>query len=611
MLLSKRFLPYFVTQCLGALNDNIYKNVLLLMVTYSQVGALPMGVDVFVNLAAGVFILPFFLFSAHAGLVADNRDKAKLIRSLKLLELVIMSCAAIAIVNHDYLQMLLLLFLMGTQSAYFGPVKYSLLPQALAEDELVGGNAWVELGTFLSILLGTLSAGFIVASERATLWSALTVVSLALIGYLASRGIPSLPPPGSAQRLTFTPLAGTWRTLKQARNTPEIWMAIFAISWFWLLGATYLTQFPNFTRLHLQAGAEVVSVLLALFSIGIALGSLLCSRLSAGQVELGLVPFGALGLSLFGGDVYWATPEPVAGQLFGLLEFVATAGHWRLMLDLLMVGVSGGLFIVPLYAFIQARAAAGECAQAIAANNIVNAFFMVCSAILSMLLLGVVGWSIPELFLALALANALVALFVYARMPEFALRFIGYLVSHLWYRVGVEGREWLPSKGTAGVMICNSRDGAAALLVLRASARKIGFVIPGSRLERAAKLDAGDAAGEERLWCASLLRRGAALVIRSSVKDEEHRALESIRQVLARGELVCLLFAGGTDASAGPDELCPGIADMLARESVPVISLSLLMAGETDTQGRGPGLAFGAKIRLNIKPGTLGAEPGR
>lgn len=423
MLLKKRFLPYFITQCLGALNDNIYKNVLLLLVTFSQVDELPMSVDLFVNLAAGVFILPFFLFSAHAGVVADNIDKAILIRRLKLLEVIIMSCAAVAMVSGNYMMMLLLLFLTGSQSAYFGPVKYSLLPQALREAELVRGNAWVEMGTFIAILVGTLSAGILVADGQSVYRAAAVVAVISWLGYFASLAIPAMPPQGLIEKIRFTPFSGTWRTIKKARQTNTIWMAILAISWFWFLGATYLTQFPNFARLHLHAGATVVSLLLALFSVGIAVGSFLCARFSYGFVELGLLPFGVLGLTLFGIDMVGAIP-PVPddiGLMYGVNAFVAEASHYRLMFDLFMIGVSGGLFIVPLYAFIQSRAAQGECAQAIAANNIVNAFFMVLSALLSMLLLGVFGWNIPQLFLLLAVLNFIVAVYVYSQVAEFTL----------------------------------------------------------------------------------------------------------------------------------------------------------------------------------------------
>lgn len=564
MLLKKRFLPYFITQCLGALNDNIYKNVLLLLVTFSQVDELPMSVDLFVNLAAGVFILPFFLFSAHAGVVADNIDKATLIRRLKLLEVIIMSCAAVAMVSSNYMIMLLLLFLTGSQSAYFGPVKYSLLPQALRETELVRGNAWVEMGTFIAILVGTLSAGILVADGQSVYWAAAVVAVLAWLGYLASLAIPAMAPQGQIEKIRFTPFSGTWRTIKKARQTNTIWMAILAISWFWFLGATYLTQFPNFARLHLHAGATVVSLLLALFSVGIAVGSFLCARFSYGFVELGLLPFGVLGLTLFGMDMVSAIPPAPndIGLIYGLNAFVAEASHYRLMFDLFMIGVSGGLFIVPLYAFIQSRAAKGECAQAIAANNIMNAFFMVLSALLSMLLLGVFGWNIPQLFLFLAVLNFIVAVYVYSQVAEFTLRFISYLLSHILYRVAVTGREKIPKSGAA-VLVANHVSYVDALIIMGVSTRPIRFVM--------------DKTISEMPLLKYLFRHAGVIPICSPKQDEATylQAFESIHSALADGELVCIFPEGQLTPDGELGEFKSGIDNILSRDPVLVVPMAL------------------------------------
>lgn len=433
MLFSRRFLPYFVTQCLGALNDNVFKNVLLLLVTYSQVDELPIDVHLFVNLAAGLFILPFLLFSAHAGQVADSVDKALLIRRLKSLELIIMTVAIFAIISHSYLVMLLLLFLTGVQSAYFGPVKYSLLPRVLRDSELISGNAWVEMGTFLAILTGTISAGMIVASDYATFWAAATVFILALIGMTVSWFIPSIPP-HSDVKPHFSIVSATLANINKARKSPEIWTAILAISWFWFVGATYLTQFPNFARITLNADPTVVSLLLLLFSVGIGAGSFLCERLSCRQVELGIMPLGLAILTMFGIDLYFALPDKSdIGTLYSLQGFIAEAGHYRLMLDLFMIGIGGGLFIVPLYTFIQARAKEGECAQAIASNNIINALFMVSSAIFSMLALNVLQWSIAQLFLILASANLVVMVYLLWRWPELLISVVSYFIRRVRY----------------------------------------------------------------------------------------------------------------------------------------------------------------------------------
>ncbi|MDO6619608.1 MFS transporter [Shewanella sp. 6_MG-2023] len=606
MVLTKRFLPYFITQCLGALNDNIYKNVLLLLVTYSQVDALPISVNMFVNLAAGVFILPFFLFSAHAGVVADNMDKARLIRRLKLLELIIMSCAAFAILSQSYLLMLVLLFLTGSQSAYFGPVKYSLLPQTLKEDELVTGNAWVEMGTFISILAGTLSAGLLVASEHSLLGAAVTVVTLSIAGYLSSRAIPALPPQGTISKIRFTPFTGTWRNIAKVRQTPSIWMAILAISWFWFLGATYLTQFPNFAKLHLYADATVVSLLLALFSIGIGIGSWVCERISYGHVELGVLPFGVLGLTVFGGDLIFAIPPAPLDSSFvySFSSFIADPQHYRLMVDLLFIGLSGGLFIVPLYAFIQSRAAPGECAQAIAANNIINALFMVMAAILSMLLLGVLEWSIPQLFLLLAGLNTAVALYVYAQVPEFAQRFISYLLSHLMYRVSVNGRLNIPAQG-AGVIVCNHVSYVDALIIMGASTRPIRFVM--------------DKSISEIPLLKYLFRHAGVIPICSPKKCETtyKQAFELIHEALGNEELVCIFPEGRLSVDGEIAEFRPGIEAILARDPVTVIPMSLQGLWGSYFSHKGghalttPPKRFWSRVTVNIDAAVDGVSLGR
>ncbi|WP_394204327.1 MFS transporter [Shewanella waksmanii] len=437
------------------------------MVTYSQVSQLPFDVNLFVNLAAGLFILPFFLFSAYAGLVADNMDKALLIRRLKILELLIMACAAAAIMTHSYVLMLVLLFLMGTQSAFFGPVKYSLLPQILTAEDLVRGNAWVEVGTFVSILLGTIGAGLILTQTNSELIAAISVVAFAVLGVLYSRQIPPLPPIHPVKKIKFTPLSGAIRTLKLCRKQPAIWVAIIAISWFWFVGATYLTQFANFSRVHLQGDATVVSLLLVVFSVGIAIGSMLCTRLSRQRVEIGVVPIGLVGLMVFGIDLYWAIPELTEKPLMSVAAFVVQAQHYRLLVDLLFIGISGGVFIVPLYAFVQARAIPSQRAQMIAANNILNALFMVVSALMAMVLLGGLQWQISELFLALAAANAITGVLIFGSSLEFRVRVKHYVLSVLRYRVSIKSVT-LPYDGAVILVCAKARKVPRSLLSILA-----------------------------------------------------------------------------------------------------------------------------------------------
>ncbi|CAH1553754.1 MFS transporter [Vibrio owensii] len=603
MFLTKRFFPYFVTQCLGALNDNIYKNVLLLMVTYSQIDSLPMSVDLFVNLAAGLFILPFFLFSAHAGAIADNMDKAKLIRRLKLIELVIMSCAATAIMTQSAILMLVLLFMTGTQSAYFGPVKYALLPQALKSDELVKGNAWVEMGTFLSILIGTLSAGLLLAIPNGMLIASCIVITLSLLGFLSSANIPSLPSKKN-DKVKFEPITGLKKTLKLAQKQRSIWMSILAISWFWFMGATYLTQFPNFAREHLFADSTVVSLLLALFSVGIATGSWLCEKLSFNQVELGILPFGILGLTIFSADLLWAVPaiESFPSQYYDVQSFVAQSSHIRVMIDLFLVGVSGGVFIVPLYAFIQSRSEEGECAQSIAANNIMNALFMVASAAVSILVLSVLEFSIVELFAILAVGNFIVAIYVYRQVPEFTQRFISYLLSHCLYRVSVTGRQHIPEQGAA-LIVANHVSYVDALILMGTSTRPVRFVM--------------DKSISELPVLKYVFRHAGVIPICSPRKCAEtyKRAFKQIEQALNNDEVVCIFPEGRLTSNGELGEFRPGVEKILKRTPVPVIPMALKgLWGSFFSHKNGHALTkrptrFWSRIEVNIgellQPTTL------
>ncbi|WP_111979714.1 MFS transporter [Algibacillus agarilyticus] len=410
LLFSPRFLPYFITQALGAFNDNLYKNTLLLLVAFMSAANLPMSSDLIINLAAGLFILPFFLFSAHAGLLADKLEKSAFIQKVKLCEVILMALAGVAILLQQVSLMLLLLFLMGCQSAYFGPVKYALLPQHLKPGELLQGNALVELGTFLAILLGTLLAGILIGADHGTMLAAGLVFAFAILGYLSARKIPYAAPIAPELSVPFKPLAQAVAIIKLSRLQAPIFSVILAISWFWFMGATYLTQFPNLTKTVLQAQPEVVSILLALFSIGIGLGSLLCSKLSKQIINLNLVPVGVIGLSLFSVHLNWAIPDlsHLGGQLQSASQYLSAGRNFWLMLDILAIGLFGGLYIVPLYAYIQKNAQPALRARMFAANNIMNALFMVGSAIIAIIVLAILNVNIPHFFMGLGIANALI-----------------------------------------------------------------------------------------------------------------------------------------------------------------------------------------------------------
>ena len=434
LMAARRFGPFFWTQFLGAFNDNVFKNALMLLIAFQAGRQLTLASDVVINLAAGLFIAPFFLFSATAGQVADKIEKSKLIRWIKLMEIVIMAAAGIAFFSQHLVALLALLFLMGTQSAFFGPVKYSLMPEHLRADEIVAGNALVEMGTFLAILLGTLCGGVLIQMDGGTALTGLVLIGIAVAGWLASRMIPSAGKGDPALVIRWNLIRQTFAIIGTARRQRAVFLSILGISWFWLLGAAYLTQLPNFTRNVLGGGESVVTLLLTLFSIGVGAGSLLCERLSDRKVELGLVPLGSIGLSLFGIDLFWACRLPAADGLMSLGQFLQQTGSLRLGIDFIMIGLFGGLYIVPLFAMIQMRTPTGERARVIAANNIINAIFMVLAALAGALLLGVAGVSIPVFFLVLALANVIVAVYIYSLVPEFAMRFLVWVMTHTMYR---------------------------------------------------------------------------------------------------------------------------------------------------------------------------------
>jgi predicted MFS family arabinose efflux permease len=423
LLTIKRFAPFFGTQFLGAFNDNVFKNALMGMVTY---GVLSTSLDLtqMNNLGAMLFIMPFFLFSAIGGQLADKYDKAQLIRYIKLAEIIIMSFGALCFLIESTVGLMVMLFLMGSQTAFFGPAKYGLIPQHLNDDELIGGNALVETGTFLAILTGTIGAGLISTQENSLTLAAIAVLALSVAGYLMSTQIPPAPPKDAGMKIDFNPITANLYTLRFCRRNPSVFMATIGISWFWFVGASYLTQIFVFTKDYLHGDQGVVTVLLATFSIGIALGSLLCERLSGHKLELGLVPFAVLGITLAGIDLYFAPAFPVPTELINAASFIAIPQAWKIILDFFLLGTFGGLYVVPLFTLVQKRGEAAHLSRIIAAIAIVNALFMILSAVLAMILIGLLKWTIPEYFLWLAGMNILVAAFMFHSMPEFIDRFL-------------------------------------------------------------------------------------------------------------------------------------------------------------------------------------------
>ncbi|EWC41892.1 MFS transporter [Stutzerimonas stutzeri] len=424
LLGKRRFLPFFCTQLLGAFNDNVFKQALILAILF-RIGTAA-DKSLLINLCALLFILPFFLFSALGGQFGERFEKAWLIRRIKFAEILIMLAGALGMLLGNLPVLLVVLFCMGTQSALFGPVKYSILPQQLTEDELVGGNALVEMGTFLAILGGTIGAGLLMASESYAELVAISVVLIALAGYLASLAIPAGAAALPTLHMDWRVLRQSWRILRLGFGQQRaVSRAMLGNSWFWFLGATYLTQIPAFSKDYLGGDESVVTLILTLFSVGIALGSLLCERLSRHHVEIGLVPFGAIGLSLCGVLLWWhAGIHPASPANVDWLALLGEPSAWWVLADILGLGVFGGLYIVPLYALIQSRSVAHERSRVVAANNILNALFMVASAIVAIVLLVLLKLSIPQLFLVVSLLSVLICGALFIDVPEFIERFV-------------------------------------------------------------------------------------------------------------------------------------------------------------------------------------------
>lgn len=413
LLGKRRFLPLFITQSLGAFNDNLFKNALVILITFELAARSGSDPRLMVTAAAGIFILPFFLFSATAGQLADRYDKARVIRLVKLIEIVLMLGAALGFYLQNASYLLFILFLMGAQSAFFGPLKYAILPDHLARDELISGNGLIQAATFLSILLGTLVGGlFILTSSRSTVVS-IVLVFLATAGWLASRAIPATACAAPELKVRLNFLVETWSMIAYGASHREIFRPTLAVSWFWLVGATFLAQLPTFCKLSLAGDEGLVTLLLLVFTVGIGTGSLLCNRLLRGRIHLKYVPFGALGISLFALELYFASaggPPVQAEEAVDVSRFLSGWGGWRILLDMFLIALSGGVYIVPLNAVIQARSEQAHRARNIATVNILNALFMVASAVASALLLAL-DFTVPQLFLILALCNLGAVLF--------------------------------------------------------------------------------------------------------------------------------------------------------------------------------------------------------
>jgi 1-acyl-sn-glycerol-3-phosphate acyltransferase len=562
LLGQRRFAPFFITQFLGALNDNIFRNGLVILVTFQGVLVAGMNHSELANVAGALFILPFFLFSATAGQFADKYEKSMLMRRIKLLEITLMAIAAVAFMSGNFVMLLLVLFLMGCQSTLFGPVKYAYLPQQLDTSELIGGNALVGAGTFIAIILGLVIGGAAVAVDaesRALLGGSL--VAVAAVGYLASRKIPQTRAVDPGLSINWNAWSETWRIVGFARERREVFLAILGISWFWFYGSAVTLQMPAYTLVILSGNESITTALLVFFAIGVGLGSLLCERMSGHRIELGLVPFGSIGLSLFALDLYFAQPAAAVMPVSGIGEFLGQPGNWRILADILLLGAFGGIYSVPLYALMQQRAERKHLSRIIAANNIMNALFMVAASLLSIAVLGA-GFSIPELFIVLAILNAAVAIYIYSLLPEFLMRFLAWILVNTVYRVRPRGTANIPDEGPA-VVVCNHVSYMDPILLSASIRRPMRFVMYYKIFQLP--------------LLRFLFRQAKAIPIAGAKEDEQlmNEAFEKVDAELAAGNIVCIFPEGAITSDGHIHRFRQGIEKVIATRPVPVIPVAL------------------------------------
>ncbi len=568
LLRQRRFAPFFVTQFLGAFNDNIFRQGLIILITFQGVVVAGMDHSQLANVAAGLFILPFLLFSAPAGQIADKFEKSMLIRRVKLVEIVLMSLAGVALLTKSYTFLLGVLFLMGCQSTMFGPVKYAYLPQHLDDDELIGGNALVESGTFVAIILGLIVGGIAVSGEVATMLDTSKrvilggcLVIVAVLGYLTSREVPQTRAVDPELTINWNAWRETWHILRFAREERSVFLSILGISWFWFFGSVMTIQVPAYTLEVLNGSESVATFVLAAFLIGVGVGSLLCERLSGHRIELGLVPFGSIGLTLFTIDLYFAQPQYNGTQVATIAEFLARPGGLRVWLDLVLIGAFGGFYSVPLYTLIQKRSERSHLSRIIAANNIINSIFMVSAAAMSMVLLHS-GLSIPQLFLVVAALNAVVAIYIYSLLPEFLMRFLAWLIITIIYRVRPTGLDNIPRSGPA-VVVCNHVSYIDPIILSACIRRPMRFVM-WYKIFQMPLLN-------------FIFKTMKAIPIAGAREDVTimDKAFEAVDAELAAGNIVCIFPEGGITHDGEIARFRPGIEKIIARRPVPVVPVAL------------------------------------
>ena len=562
LLAQRRFGPFFWTQFLGAFNDNVFKTALLTILTYDALSWTTLNPGLLNNLIPGLFILPFMLFSATAGQLADKLEKSGLARCVKLLEIAVMAIAAVGWMTHQLWLLIAAVVGMGLHSTLFGPVKYAYLPQQLKPEELIGGNGLIEMGTFVGILLGEVLGAVMVAHKP---WGielvAYGTIAIAVLGWLFSRRIPHSPAQEAELKINWNPITETMRNIGFTRQNRPVFLSVLGNSWFWFYGAVILAQFPVYAKDYLHGDHSVFVLLLTVFSLGIGAGSLLCDRLSGHKIEIGLVPFGSIGLSVFGFDLYLASVHYTSAAAVDMAAFIGQPGNLRILFDCVMIGMFGGFYIVPLFALIQTRCDRKHVSRTIAGMNIMNALFMVVAALFAMVLLKM-GFTIPQIFMATALLNALVSIYIFSLVPEFLMRFLAWLLIHTIHRVQTVDTDRIPEEGAA-VLVCNHVSYVDAIVIMAASPRPIRFVMD-HRIFKIPILS----------W---IFKTAKAIPIAPAKEDSwlMERSFIDIAQALHEGELVCIFPEGKLTTTGEMNEFKGGIRKILDRTPVPVIPMAL------------------------------------
>lgn len=565
LLSSKRFLPLFVTQFLSAMNDNVYKQSVLILLVF-QAATLGDGA-LYSNLAAGLFILPFFLFSGMAGQLAEKTEKSKLIRLVKFCEIPIMVIGAASIFTQYVWLMLTTVFFMGLQSTFFGPLKYSILPQHVAPNELTKANGLVESATFVAILIGTIFGTYYITQTTGPTIISIAVLILAVLGFFSSRFIPISQANNPNLHFTYNIFSSTKNVFKALNaQTESVGKSVLGISWFWLIGAVILTALPNYVK-HVMGGDElVVTSALVVFSLSIAVGSLLCEKLSRSRIELGIVPFGAILITLF---LYLLSQEPAISEYIAPSENLLTLKQVLNTGDMVWhfvwmagIGIASGFYTVPLYALIQQRTEEASRSRVIAANNVLNALFMVGSAILSIVTLSVLEWHISSLLLLLAGLNLLISIYIYTKVPEFFLRFVIYILAICMYRVRTKRHENIPSEGAA-VIVANHVSFVDWMFILATSPRPIRFMV-----------FAPIYYSKALHW---LFKMAKAIPIDSEKANPKAfaKAFDEVAAALESGELVGIFPEGKLTSNGEMDMFRRGIERIIARTPVPVVPVHL------------------------------------